>query len=334
MHQIEPWFYTQFQCTAQHCSDTCCAGWAVMVDEESAQRYREDTSPFGRYRQSKLVDTLEGAAFAMEPDGRCPFLTPENLCQMIQQQGEASLCEICTNHPRFFVDYGGYEEAGIGLCCEEGCRLLLSAPLTFQVHSDGEDDVDDLAQTLFGLRNALQEIALDASLSLAACHEEALTLAHLAQCQLYGEEETGTPMDWDTLLAIMGQMEPIDQPWIAYLDALTQRLPAILDAESAYVQSPAFPRQSYHNVLAYLLYRHVPQAYWDGAVLPRTQWAVSSAAFVHLCFCDYWATHGDLPMAAQIQLVKNWSKQVEYSDENTQLLLDVFLEQNLAPPLW
>lgn len=334
MKEIKPWFYDQFQCTAQHCSDTCCAGWAVMVDDESTQRYRQDTSPFGLHRQSKLVDTPDGAAFEMNEDGRCPFLTKDNLCQMIQAQGAASLCEICANHPRFFVDYGQYEEAGIGLCCEEGCRLLLSEPLHFGLHTQGDNPEDTLADTLFQLRSTLQEIALDTTLPLSACISELRSLAHLAQCQLYGQTDEGHPMTWEKLLEIMADMEPIDECWQVYLTRMTHALPTILQTMPAYMQSPAFPRQTYGNVLAYLLYRHFPYGYWDGAVLGRTQWAVSSLSFLHLCFCDYWHTYGDLPMGAQIELVKNWSKQVEYSDENTQLLLDVFLDETIAPPNW
>ena len=34
-----PVYYKEFVCAAGDCPDTCCAGWDVVVDEETAARY-------------------------------------------------------------------------------------------------------------------------------------------------------------------------------------------------------------------------------------------------------------------------------------------------------
>ena len=39
MRYVKPHFYDSFVCTAGDCPDTCCAGWQIMIDEESLERY-------------------------------------------------------------------------------------------------------------------------------------------------------------------------------------------------------------------------------------------------------------------------------------------------------
>ena len=72
--------------------------------------------------------------FAMH-NGRCVFLNEKNLCQLIVELGDESLCDICREHPRFYEDFGVRQEAGLGLCCEEAVRLLLEheMPLKFEM---------------------------------------------------------------------------------------------------------------------------------------------------------------------------------------------------------
>ena len=40
MKVTAPAHYALFHCLAGACPDTCCVGWEVVVDEESARRYR------------------------------------------------------------------------------------------------------------------------------------------------------------------------------------------------------------------------------------------------------------------------------------------------------
>lgn len=35
-----PHYFEQFRCTAAECVDTCCAGWAIMIDEKSLEKYK------------------------------------------------------------------------------------------------------------------------------------------------------------------------------------------------------------------------------------------------------------------------------------------------------
>ena len=40
MRYLKPHFYDKFVCTAGACPDTCCAGWQIVIDEDSLERYK------------------------------------------------------------------------------------------------------------------------------------------------------------------------------------------------------------------------------------------------------------------------------------------------------
>ena len=40
MRYLKPHFYDKFVCTAGDCPDTCCAGWQIMIDEDSLEKYK------------------------------------------------------------------------------------------------------------------------------------------------------------------------------------------------------------------------------------------------------------------------------------------------------
>ena len=114
-----PNYYKNFHCKADSCNHTCCAGWVIGIDEKSLKRFEGDPEV-----ASKISD------------GRCPFLRDDNLCEMILKHGEDYLCDICKEHPRFYNDCNDHTEAGIGLVCEEACRLVLEADAPFELVAD------------------------------------------------------------------------------------------------------------------------------------------------------------------------------------------------------
>ena len=139
----KPDFYDSFKCIASKCSDTCCVGWEIDVDEASQEAYRNVAGVFG----DKLRSNIEDGHFKLLPHDRCPFLDRENLCEIYRNLGEDALCDICREHPRFVEVYGDIMERGLGLCCEEAARLLLAGegPLSFvnEECDEPEDDLDD-----------------------------------------------------------------------------------------------------------------------------------------------------------------------------------------------
>ena len=59
-----PEYYKDFKCIAGACTDTCCAGWDVDVDEKSYDYYKTVAGSFGQRLQSVMVP---------EEGGGCTF---------------------------------------------------------------------------------------------------------------------------------------------------------------------------------------------------------------------------------------------------------------------
>ena len=89
------------------------------------KKYNNVKGKFSKKLNSGIDFNDDYACFKLDGKGRCAFLNKDNLCDIILNLGENSLCQICSDHPRFRNFYNNATEIGLGLCCEEVCRLLL-----------------------------------------------------------------------------------------------------------------------------------------------------------------------------------------------------------------
>ncbi len=171
MRERRPVQYAQFACIGSACRDNCCIGWEICIDEDTIQRYSQLPEKDSRWLQDGIC-FQETPSFQMEK-GRCVFLNEENLCRIHLRLGEDFLCRICREHPRYHHWFGDYKESGLGLCCQEACRLLLGSPvpITWEVVSvseEGEPLEGDpaLLQMLLETRETAFSLLQDRSLPL------------------------------------------------------------------------------------------------------------------------------------------------------------------------
>lgn len=131
-----PHYYENFKCIASECSDSCCAGWEVDLDDEAFERYAAVTGSFGDRLRREMSEVGE-RHFTIH-DKRCPFLNRENLCDIYTEMGEDALCETCTNFPRCYEEYGSTREMALSMACPEVVRLMIEsdAHLHFHVTDD------------------------------------------------------------------------------------------------------------------------------------------------------------------------------------------------------
>ena len=115
MHTVIPSFYPDFQCRASRCRHSCCKGWEIDIDEDTAEKYRTMTGPMSEEIRSHIIEENDTTHFVLNSDGNCPMLREDGLCRLILARGEDDLCDICALHPRFFEDCGEYELWGLGL---------------------------------------------------------------------------------------------------------------------------------------------------------------------------------------------------------------------------
>jgi len=128
---VKPIFFDSFRCIADRCTDTCCAGWEIDVDEDTYAYYCSLEGDDSEFLRSRLTHTDGGCVRLCHEGERCPFLREDNLCEMIIRLGEDALCDICREHPRFYSESENITEVGVGLCCEEAARLWLNTELQF-----------------------------------------------------------------------------------------------------------------------------------------------------------------------------------------------------------
>lgn len=126
-----PSYYESFSCIAGECEDTCCAGWEIDIDDKSYQYYMSIEGEFGNRLRRSIKgyqgddeDVYEMHGFILKEDKRCPFLDEKGLCELYRELGEDALCEVCTDTPRNFLEYGGEREISISAACAEAGRLI------------------------------------------------------------------------------------------------------------------------------------------------------------------------------------------------------------------
>ena len=157
-----PEYYKDFSCIASACRHSCCIGWEIDIDPVSAERYRKTEGALGE-KMCRCIDfEAEQPHFILGEDERCPFLDGNNLCEIILTLGEDAISEICTGHPRFRTYLSERTETGLGLCCEEAARLILSQERPFAIVEEGEGEYTMDEDYLMDLRGEILDIMAEA----------------------------------------------------------------------------------------------------------------------------------------------------------------------------
>lgn len=139
-------FYESFKCIGGECPFTCCAGnWTIPIDQETKKEYDSVNGEFGQIlRENILSDNDSSFCFRLTEDGRCSFLSSENLCRIYQELGPEKLCYTCQIYPRIVFQCGDILFRTLTLSCPEVSRILLNKtePISFgfaEVPSDEDD---------------------------------------------------------------------------------------------------------------------------------------------------------------------------------------------------
>ena len=307
----KPDFYDQFKCIASRCTDTCCVGWEIDIDEATQEVYRKVAGAFGE----RLRANIEDGHFKLLPHDRCPFLDKDNLCEVYQNLGEDALCDICTEHPRFVEVYGDIMERGLGLCCEEAARLLLEGegPLTFTCEEcdEPEDELDEddieVRNEVLYMRESFFKTLADSSISLGN---------KLYQVFGYTGENIFEPFESaSAMLELLGKAESYGPDW----DAAFARIKARVEAANAKPLSDQgfFTENESCRLLTYLIYRHYAKCLFEGREQGKLKFALF---FWNLARFFTRELAGNAPGDIKINAVKILSKQLEYCQEIMELV--------------
>lgn len=323
-----PEFYKDFKCIADKCHDSCCVGWEIVVDRKTREKYNNIQGDFGEKLRSNLVkDDTGSTCFKLDENERCPFLNKNNLCDIIINCGEELLCGICTEHPRFYNEFSESVECGLGLCCEEVCRLLLETeePLEYVTEIVPEDEIS----IGFCLDESVHEDYI-ALYILRAKMFEILNKEISFDCKLNSlkqmvEEAINEKIVFDSdgaILARYEETEPINNEWTEYFNSLKDKICDYLEKEKPF-DEVTNGNKLYSKILSYIIFRHLSSSvYEDNASLKEyLNFCVSAVRFIKLCDMKTFCETNKLTLTDRIENVKRWSKQIEYSDLNVDILV-------------
>ena len=125
MKQLDFEFFDTFECIGSDCPDTCCRGWQIEVDADSAETYRNTAGAFGERLKESITET-NGKFYISLKNGQCPLLNEDKLCEVYRHLGPDKMCNTCKIYPRFSWYHGDILFHGLTLSCPEVARIILS----------------------------------------------------------------------------------------------------------------------------------------------------------------------------------------------------------------
>ncbi len=313
MKIFAPEYYRDFHCIAEKCPDSCCHGWAVDIDGDTAQSYLALPGSLGDKLRQHLRQEDWGWVLSLEENGRCPMWRCDGLCRIHAELGESALSHVCATFPRLRHDYGSFQELGLELSCPEAARLILGCKrftLTEESISGGEapDYDEDAMATLLRTRQVLCAFIDNASHSI----EETLAITLLYGYAVQNELDGGEAAVLDAGSCLAAAKDCAGQPnfpalleFFKGLEILTREWKARLDGPI----SREMP-ESIRPLLRYFLGRYYLQAVSDYDIVCRVKLAVASCIIIA-------ALGGDLQQTAQA-----YSKEIENDPDNVEALLD------------
>ena len=283
MREVFPNYYDKFKCIGGNCKHSCCIGWEIDVDDETMDFYNSLDGEFA----DRILQNIEGEVphFVLREGNRCPFLNQDGLCDIICEFGEDALCDICYLHPRFTNCYDGFTETGLGLCCEEAARIILTDEEKFSLPlpTDIKNDV------FFTERQAVFDILQDRNDVFS------LRLKKLA-------DKYGLAFNFSNaaIYDLYASLERLDYKWDEHLKKL-KRSDCIL----------AFEREDlqifFEQLACYFVFRHFENG---------VGFAILSCLVIG-AICGSCENFSEM-----IDVVRQYSSEVEYCEENTQKVID------------
>ncbi len=303
MKRYAPAYYPRFACIADRCRHSCCIGWEIDVDEESLQLYDELRSGYGEVIARSIEGREDCPHFRLGEGERCPHLDERGLCRIILTLGEDYLCDICREHPRFYHVTPHGREVGLGMACEEACRLILTSDDGAQFVCVGEDAEDAPVWDGYDAtadRAQVYALLADGTLSYDEQRQEIAARYGVAPTALSDEQSR----------ALLTSLEYMDE-------RNRERFAAAYRADGA---TPTALEQPLRRALIYFVFRHT------SAAEDREEFtaALGMCLFLERLLCSLAADESATELPALIEVARTLSEELEYSEDNTEEIRRMF----------
>jgi lysine-N-methylase len=297
MKLFAPEYYKNFVCIADRCKHSCCVGWEIDIDDVTAEKYRSLCGPYAEKIRESIESDGDGVPhFRLAENERCPHLNASGLCKVILEYGDGLLCDICREHPRFYNTTARGMEVGLGMACEEACRIILGSDsyrkFVLLGESEGELDSESFETDALCHRERIFSILADASLE----YTEKLK-------RIYEEYSLSPALFSDgDCRAILDSLE--------YLDEAHKEL---FSCYSSSLETPEKLGKILERALAYFVFRHLSPVRDQNGLRE----ALCLCLFCERLLASLLKSKPNAPTEEWIELARIVSEEIEYSEDNT-----------------
>lgn len=348
-----PDYYKDFKCIASECTDTCCAGWEVDVDDKAQEYYVTVEGEFGKRLKDNTIIDEDGIRFTLTENKRCCFLNDCNLCDLYTALGEEHLCDTCTDFPRFSEVFGDLKEKGISLSCPTAAGLILNHndKLTWEENEEDEmvalNDIDyDLYMQLMGARQQVMDILQNRDRDIiwrimavllmandiqkyifkgkykkiAKVREKYLNEKYIDKQILKNGKKALKHVDGvsniDMLLKLFEGFEVVNEKWPDRLKAAVKANEECINNDSQYAQYFKSREVQYEQLMVYFVYRYYMKAVYDLDLMAKVKLGVVSIIIIRSVDKAAWLSDKELSLEELIDIAHLYSKEIEHSDVN------------------
>ena len=295
MKTIIPNYYEKFKCIADKCNHNCCIGWEIDIDEKTLKKYKNFKGKFSKELNDGIDFNDDYACFKLDGKGRCAFLNKDNLCDIILNLGENSLCQICSDHPRFRNFYKNAAEIGLGLCCEEAGRIILGQEEKFElITSEKSGKLTDEEEVFFDYKYSI----------LHNLQNKDYSLKDKVSVLLKDNDIELSTKDFSKWIDFYLSLERLDDGWTNLLQNMKTT------DFSDVVLSDKYD-EVFEKMLLYFIYRHLEDV--DEYMV---HFAIFCVYFISQICRYHIKKYSDIKFEDIVEYARMYSSEIEYSDEN------------------
>lgn len=338
-----PYYFKDFKCIGGACSDSCCIGWEVDIDEDALAVYESVTGSFGE-RLRASVTRSDGVSFVLK-NNRCPFLNNENLCDIYINLGHDKLCTVCREYPRFTESIGKLTEVGLGLSCPTAAELILksSEKVYFTEEPFNSEDTDEefsedvlklRADIMDILQNRGEPVKIRAARMVAYAASAQKRINDNLSCEGIEAEIPDTVQkvsDIKECISLCHELTLLTDGWTEEIDGAL----ALFDGDymalcrgfDGFISDREY---EYEHILVYFIFRYLIKASFDRDVLTRARFAAVSYIIIRQLDMARWLRQGKkFDFDDRVKTCALYSKEVEHCQDNIDFFAEEFIFRDI-----
>ena len=306
------------------------------MDEDTFYYYKVQEGAIGEKLAQNLKEEGDCKYIPLREDGTCPFLTGEHLCELCSALGEEGMSQTCQEYPRYYMGIGSYEQIDLSLSCMETGRLLFlrTTPIRYIRAEDEEEAWETLSPEDEKRLTEILQIRdnLIAALQKDECQGETCKAGDMqAPADTVGAKKMPeVPEIPDILpdgqedaclLKLLPRMDVMNAEGGRIMAQLQEEYEVLREREAAFRESYGpLLQQLFTKFAVYLVYRYTIDSFYEGSLdAEKRLWKRSLRLVLLMCIYYEWK-EGAFGAGSMIQMTHLFSRQIEHSDENVELM--------------